>query len=162
MLRVRGSGQAPPTMRLDTYRGYLNKSHWEREADFVLSLSLGNVLLERKTNAFAIRISLRTFFFPLDGCSTRQSDLFGKVSQQAAEGGVRAGIELECNRWEVTVVEQRPELREAFTSYGVQIQLAWVVLAVNDRTATGRLTGMMLVSVWRGSTVRWSWSAATR
>lgn len=46
--------------------------------------------------------------------------------------------------------------------HGVQIQLAWVVLAVNDRTATGRLTGMMLVSVWRGSTVRWSWSAATR
>lgn len=37
-------------------------NHTEREADFVLSLSLGNVLLERKTNAFAVRISLRTFF----------------------------------------------------------------------------------------------------
>lgn len=88
-------------MRWDTYR-YLNLITL-RERGRLCSFSLGNVVETEDTYALAVRNQfknnvLRLRISPLDGCSTRQSDLFGKVPQQAAESGVRTGIELECNR----------------------------------------------------------------
>lgn len=48
--------------------------------------------------------------FRLNGRPAGKAHLFGKIAQQTTEGRVGPGVELECDRREVAVVEQRPQL----------------------------------------------------
>lgn len=46
----------------------------------------------------------------LNGRPAGEAHLFGEIAQQTTEGRVGPGVELECDRREVAVVEQRPQL----------------------------------------------------
>lgn len=48
--------------------------------------------------------------FRLNGRPAGEAHLFGEIPQQTSEGGVGPRVELECDRREVAVVEQRPQL----------------------------------------------------
>lgn len=48
--------------------------------------------------------------FRLNGRPAGEAHLFGEIPQQTSEGGVGPRVKLECDRREVAVVEQRPQL----------------------------------------------------
>lgn len=90
-----------------------------------------------------------------NGCPAGEAHLFGKVPQQRTERRVRARVELERNRGEVAVVEQRPQLGQSLASYSEMIDATREALGIDgSRTAAGGiLLLLLLVGVWRGSAV---------
>lgn len=88
-----------------------------------------------------------------NGCPAGEAHLFGKVPQQRTERRVRARVELERNRGEVAVVEQRPQLGQSLASYSEMIDATREALGIDgSRTAAGGIR-LLLVGVWRGSAV---------
>lgn len=89
-----------------------------------------------------------------NGCPAGEAHLFGKVPQQRTERRVRARVELERNRGEVAVVEQRPQLGQSLASYSEMIDATREALGIDgSRTAAGGILLLLLVGVWRGSAV---------
>lgn len=97
-------------------------------------------------------------FFGLNRRPAGEAHFFGEIAQQTTEGRVGPGVELECDRREVAVVEQRPQLSKSLASYSEKIDASREALGIDgSRAATGDdwivLMLLLLVGIWCGSAV---------